>query len=1543
MTSVQPPSASSTPQNPINTTSQPGAVSPAVVGSPSPNSSARSYAHATKSSISGPLVVGSASGSTSQHGKRESVGGRIPSNMAAPAIVNSSAANGGPGPTEHSRKPSVTISASGSTGQMPNGAPQTPSGARPNIKFGSMNENGSPAIANSTPYQAQPQSQSQPQQSAQSSSLPAPASDPRITSPTHSPTPIPPPTASGGRPPSGLASQNNGLNFGSLGAGPGPETSQPQHVPSGPQSNMVPPQNSHYRRASTQSHGDFAQGMPMGGGRGGGYMGNRGRGGYHQGYQHVSQSPGPSYRPVQPYQQRPGPGGVPPHFQNHGPPPGSPHAPPRSPAPMGSQPGTPHSQPIQMQQGYPTYGGYAQQLPGGPGQYAMQPNYDPQYNYYQQPYAMHPGYIPGGPQSPRNPGFRPQGPPGHQQQPYGPGQYPQPPSHNMSRSSSQVSERPASSLGSAQQPPQSSTPSNHTQISHGHSQSTSAASNPNFKIPNRASKGITIKNADGEVVTFDTKKTSPAPTPHSPAPSNNPTPPPRTASSTSHTHTRSDSVSGKSAAQIQAEFKEQVKREQEREPGIQEEEAPGAKEDKPEAETQEPAIVTSSQAPTAPSLGKEEDAPQAPANDSVVDVPAPREGSKAQEAVTEKQDADVKAPSADAEKPSGESKEEETPEERKKREDDEEFERMVAEMEAKEREEEEREKAFQEKKKQEAEAKAAKDKEDKATADERMKQAEREAEALEEAREAERAKAQEKTAEDKTEDKTEDEKMFASLKKPSLGPGAEAETPSTTPSTPQPDEGRDTMPPPGARAPAPASFPKQQQQRPKPAALKLETAKAVEPAQPTPGMRSLRSARMLQLQQEAVSYPDGVASPNPALNQSGRRGGRIYDKDFLMQFQDAFKEKPLMDWDQKLKDTVGDPSDSAVPKSARTPGPRNSSNPHRPGPDATLAMGKMGSFFGGSTGRTLAPGTTSDGRFNISNQQQGRPQNMNSLSQRFGSQPGFPMGSGVVPGAGRPPSIGNIPVHAQHRDNRSKQGSKGPKQPSAKEQADANKKMPLTAGSDLKPLEASGSGWKPPSVGRPGLAAATVDASGLMAPDMVQRKVKSNLNKMTPERFDKIAAEILKIAAQSVHETDGRTLRQVIALLFEKACDEAHWASMYAKFASRMLTEMSSEIKDENIKDRSGNPVIGGNLFRKYLLNRCQEEFERGWEVNLPLNDEGQQGEAAMLSDEYYKAAAAKRKGLGLVQFIGELYKLGMLSAKIMHTCVKKLLDFEGEPDEASIEGLSKLLRTVGFKLEDDAGTQMMNAYFARIEQIMNHKGLPSRMYFMLLDVVDLRKHSWRSKDDAKGPKTITQIREEAVQDQQQKAEIERQRQSQRGGGNRMPSGRGDARNFSGQMPPPDYNRNTLGTDELRKLSARKEARQASGAPGKGLGPSMLGSRSNSSRGLGPPAALMSRTTSSGGSSPGPASGLHSRSTSMAKLERKDEEPKTNVNAFRYVSSPNAESREIESNNIFSALAGMESEGADQTPSSSPPVAKSQPAGSNNSSSKPEDGKTGGS
>lgn len=622
------------------------------------------------------------------------------------------------------------------------------------------------------------------------------------------------------------------------------------------------------------------------------------------------------------------------------------------------------------------------------------------------------------------------------------------------------------------------------------------------------------------------------------------------------------------------------------------------------------------------------------------------------------------------------------------------IERELAEKEAAEAAAEE---AYQKKKQAEKEEKARKEKEEAEAFERNMKQAEREAEAAEEERlkklEAEASGGKKRDS-------------MAGLKSKSGG------TPTSTgsPSVPTPATS-------GAATPVsdnsmgPPAKPASSGKRDKPAALKLETTKAVEPPQPSAAMKSLQSARFLE-DPYRVTYPASVVSPNPALNPNAPSDRKFkYNKEFLLQFQSVFKEKPSIDWDARVRETVGDPATdtSSRPSSARTPvmGGRSVSR-------SGAQPFQMGSFSQAPSRSGLPAGSTSEQRFALSNAARATSMGGGNPFGQFQRGPGMGMGT---PSMSRGSSSAGMQmpssprVSASHRGgNRS--GSRRDKHSSKKEE-ETNKSMPLTAGQEFKPLQTSGSGWKPRSIGTAGPAPG---GEGHMPPDVVQRKVKSNLNKMTPENFDRIADQILEIVGQSKDESDGRTLRQVIQLTFEKATDEAHWAPMYAKFCKRMLESMSPEIKDENIRDKQDQVVTGGSLFRKYLLNRCQEEFERGWKVNLPPKPEGTTEEAAMMSDEYYAAAAAKRRGLGLVKFIGELFKLSMLTERIMHACVKKLVDFEGVPEEAEVESLTSLLRTIGQALDNsDKGPSMMDAYFSRIGMMMETPGLPSRLRFMLM------------------------------------------------------------------------------------------------------------------------------------------------------------------------------------------------------------------------------------
>ncbi|KAI9828039.1 MAG: hypothetical protein M1832_003566 [Thelocarpon impressellum] len=1431
------------------------------------------------------------------------------------------ALNGAAGPPgHHSRKSSVTISAAGASGHLPNGGPVAGPPSRTNsIQFGSINAAGSPAATHA---------------SLQANSHLAPSApvatpnNPRVTSPQTSPSPIPQPPASGGRPPSGLQGPND-MSFGSLPSDSSDGNVSAEPFPPSPPSRRasltppkrqmrpvsMPPQpplatgphSSHLRRESSHStHSDASNtAIPPGAGPGpgrGGFPPHGGRGrGYGQPYSQHGQMggfpAGSGYRPP-PNQPRGNMGG---QFQAQGGPmgsyPNSPHRGTRSPALTHVVPGTPQMQqaPIVGQQmqaqqyPYPSNMGAPQVNTASPFDNRDRPPQSKkkhhQHPHQHQHFHHQPLDLSLSFHSPAIPNLAPEY--GFMEQylmsrnlqtqfpydpAYGGGPYsPQPPFMypNMYMTA---------------QPPSSPRPPPPPQHPYAGGQQSYVVGQYNQTQPqpmSRTSSAVS-ERPSSSMGQPPTPLMTPAAT-HSHQPSQGRNSPAASAASNFVRPTRKNAgiiiKDPKSGAVIS-----------------------------PAPVSRSPAIVTSTPTPTPPPSRPAE--PQHSRSDSKSIKSDEEKKNEMRDAIARKVEADRVAEKERADASEAQLSREKEAAEKARLEAEEKSKREKAELEEREAKEAAAEKARVEEEERlardEAEATRREDEMRAKAEEERRQEAERAEAARTKALEEEEASA---TAAEKAKEAASKEKeapatpagLAAGVAKLSIDSGA---------STPASD---DSMGPPSK----PASAAK----RDKPAALNLAPLKTnpVEPPQPSAALQALRSARFIDRIGD-VTYPAAFASPNPALNAAATKGKFKYDKDFLLQFQPVFTEKPSIDWERRLGETVGDTSDSARPQSARTPsmGPRSTSG--RPGLSNSFTMGTFGQA--GNSSRPV-PATSAE-RFAEANRSMNQPRATmsNPLAQFAGKPGGFQMGgptpmsrtnsSSTLQNQGGGPNSPRGGGRGSRRDNMSKRNNTSEKQPTRREEEQAARTMPLTVGLDLKPLLPSNTGWKPRSLATSsnatGAAGPAPGASGSnhMEPDMVQRKVKSNLNKMTPEKFEKIADQILEIAAQSKDESDGRTLRQVIQLTFEKATDEAHWASMYAKFCKRMLESMSTDIKDESIRDKNGNVVAGGNLFRKYLLNRCQEEFERGWKLNLGDKPDGeaQTAEAVMLSDEYYVAAAAKRRGLGLVQFIGELYKLGMLTERIMHECVKKLVDYEGIPDEAEVESLTKLLRTIGSNLDNtDKGRPLMDVYFQRIQAMMDTPDLPSRLQFMLLDIVDLRKKGWQSKEANKGPQTIQEIREEAQRQAAEKDAERARQQNQRhhGGGGRMPMGRGDARSFSGggqygMTPPPDLQRNTVGMDDLRRLGSKAGSRQASQGGPVSFGPTaMFNSRSSSGRKtLGP---------SSGLSRGGEESGASSRTGTPPAA--KDKDATTSANAF-------------------SALAGLDASG-EPTGATSPPSTTSSP------------------
>ncbi|CAG8554978.1 5464_t:CDS:2 [Ambispora leptoticha] len=312
------------------------------------------------------------------------------------------------------------------------------------------------------------------------------------------------------------------------------------------------------------------------------------------------------------------------------------------------------------------------------------------------------------------------------------------------------------------------------------------------------------------------------------------------------------------------------------------------------------------------------------------------------------------------------------------------------------------------------------------------------------------------------------------------------------------------------------------------------------------------------------------------------------------------------------------------------------------------------------------------------------------------------------------------------------------------------------------------------------------------------------LNKLTSENFDSISDQIIDYANKSRNEKDGRTLRTVIQLILLKAYDESNFSQLYARLCKKMMERIDPEILDENVKSPHGNQYVqGGTLFRKYLLNRCQEDFEKGWKLNIPVPS-NEKGEPDLLSDECYDAQETKRTGLGLIKFLGELFKLTMLTERIMHECIKKLLCNALNPEEEETESLCKLLTTVGKQLDHRRAKVHMDVYFNRMKTMSNNPNLSNRIKFILLDVIELRNNNWVPRRNNDAPKTIAEIHGDAAK---QKEEAEFLRRTARRGLprldqqlSRLGSGRRDTRDkgtHGGNVPANADGWGTIGSSSL--------------------------------------------------------------------------------------------------------------------------------------------------
>lgn len=253
--------------------------------------------------------------------------------------------------------------------------------------------------------------------------------------------------------------------------------------------------------------------------------------------------------------------------------------------------------------------------------------------------------------------------------------------------------------------------------------------------------------------------------------------------------------------------------------------------------------------------------------------------------------------------------------------------------------------------------------------------------------------------------------------------------------------------------------------------------------------------------------------------------------------------------------------------------------------------------------------------------------------------------------------------------------------------------------------------------------------------DWVLKRVRSILNKLTPENFNTLQTQMETITIDTEEKLAG-----VTSLVFEKAILEPNFGEAYSKFCKflLMLRVPSSTNPDQIVN------------FRSLLITTCQKEFEKDSENEQKILDkrallkkaESEEDKKKMLEDLEEEMAMARHRSVGNIKFIGELFKNDMLTEKIMHECLCKL---SCSTDVERLECFCSLLSSIGQILDK---SDQVDQYFRNVQKLITDKKVSSRIRFMIMDLIDLRRRNWIPRHSNKGPKTLDELHQDIVNEE---------------------------------------------------------------------------------------------------------------------------------------------------------------------------------------------------
>ncbi|KAH7885638.1 armadillo-type protein [Phlebopus sp. FC_14] len=244
--------------------------------------------------------------------------------------------------------------------------------------------------------------------------------------------------------------------------------------------------------------------------------------------------------------------------------------------------------------------------------------------------------------------------------------------------------------------------------------------------------------------------------------------------------------------------------------------------------------------------------------------------------------------------------------------------------------------------------------------------------------------------------------------------------------------------------------------------------------------------------------------------------------------------------------------------------------------------------------------------------------------------------------------------------------------------------------------------------------------------DMIVRKITGLLNKLppcNPIHKPNVFSEIIIWMNRCEGQDRERAYTQIARSTLERAINEPYRAKLYARLCLTISRKVHATGRVQNTGEECER---GGRVFVWRLLNEIDAAFSEGvlaWKSTAATSN-GSRGD----HDECRETQNARDRSLALIDFLCELVHRGIFTKYALQLYLVPLLCNIAKRTNGELELACRLLQRAGKLLDVPEIRMHMDAYFTRIEWLVNYPKLSPKLHCYLLELIDSRARGWEPR-----------------------------------------------------------------------------------------------------------------------------------------------------------------------------------------------------------------------